>query len=202
MAPCNWRSCGCAHAGRPESRVSPVSPDRGRRCGLPNADLGHATNKQHAPACGRRRACVRACRRPGGLPALRPAPARCGCGARRLTETGDVLHRAFHGARVVSCEMLSLPGFLTLHSNISADATPRTRIPTPRSETPGAAGASGQRSGEQGLAHAGTPFVRSSTIAGSLRPCAIARAVLPSPSSISVDAPPFSSAVTMASRLA
>ena len=147
MAPCNWRSCGCAHAGRPESRVSPVSPDRGRRCGLPNADLGHATNKQHAPACGRRRASICMLRpayaRAGGRAGCR----RCGVRVRRTTTnraTGDVLHRAFHGARVVSCEMLSLPGFLTLHSNISADATPRTRIPTPRSETPGAAGASGQ----------------------------------------------------------
>ena len=86
----------------------------------------------HLSAC-----CVRACRR------RRPGAAGA-AGLRRTTETGDVLHRAFHGARVVSCEMLSLPGFLTLHSNISADATPRTRIPTPRSETPGAAGASGQ----------------------------------------------------------
>ena len=85
--------------------------------------------RARVPAAGRARGCRRCA---------------CGCGARRVTETGDVLHRAFHGARVVSCEMLSLPGFLTLHSNISADATPRTRIPTPRSETPGAAGASGQ----------------------------------------------------------
>ena len=181
---------------RAECPRSPPTADAAAVCRMPILVMPPTSNMRPRVAVA-----VHACARAGGRGRAAGA-GRCGCGARRLTETGDVLHRAFHGARVVSCEMLSLPGFLTLHSNISADATPRTRIPTPRSETPGAAGASGQRSGEQGLAHAGTPFVRSSTIAGSLRPCAIARAVLPSPSSISVDAPPFSSAVTMASRLA